>query len=240
VIAGVFAPASRPAAPSSDRRGSFLRDAAAWSAGKSWMWRALLLAYLAWAGFRHLCDPLYGSLFAGITLGIHELGHLLFAFAGRFVGISGGSVAQLAAPAAAAAILWSQRDYFGLTVASAWEAFSLWNLATYVGDARARELPLVSLSSEPIHDWNYLLGPVGLLAWDHALAGMLRGAAFLLWVAAILWGAWLCRTMASIARRAPARSPHYSPAIGDRRPGGRRAAPRERSRRGAGVDEKLA
>ena len=206
MIAGVVAPASRPAgAP--DRRPAILRDAAAWCEGRSWIWRAILLAYLAWAGFRHLRDPYYGSLFAGITLGVHELGHLLFAFAGRFVAIAGGSVAQLAAPAAAGALLWRQRDYFGLSVAGAWEAFSLWNLATYVGDARARELPLVSLSAEPVHDWNYLLGRLGLLAWDRALAGAIRAAAFLLWAAALAWGAWLCQTMARTGRPAARAAP---------------------------------
>ena len=209
MIGGILGPASRPPTARLDRRPPFVRDAEAWSAGKSWVWRAVLLAYLAWAGFRHLRDPLYGSLFSGITLGIHELGHLLFAFAGRFVGIAGGSVAQLAAPLIAGVLLWRQRDYFGISVAGAWEAFALWNLATYVGDARARELPLVSLSSDPIHDWNYLLGRLGMLSWDHVLAGLLRLAAFLLWAAALASGAWLCRTMAR-ERTRPRATPEVS------------------------------
>jgi hypothetical protein len=202
MIAGVVAPAGRPAGgiPGPSRWRGFLRDAAARAAGRSWIWRSAVLAYLAWAGFRHLRDPYYGSLFAGITLGVHELGHLLFAFAGRFAGVAGGSAAQILAPLAAGAVLWRQRDDFGLSVAAAWEAFSLWNLATYVGDARARELPLVGLTAEPIHDWNFLLSRLGLLSADRALAGVLRFGAFLLWAAALLWGAWLCRVMARKGR----------------------------------------
>ncbi|HEY7114194.1 MAG TPA: hypothetical protein VIA45_14790 [Thermoanaerobaculia bacterium] len=175
-------------------------DAQEWCAGRSWVWRAVLLAYLAWVGVRHLRDPLYSSLFGGITLGIHELGHLLLGFAGTFVGIAGGSLAQVAAPAAVAFLLGRQGDYFGVAVGGAWEAFSLWNLATYIGDARARELPLVGLSPDPVHDWNYLLGKLGILSWDHVLAALTRLLAFSLWGASVAFGAWLCLRMARAPR----------------------------------------
>jgi len=171
-------------------------DAEAWCAGRSWVWRAAVLAYLVWAGVRHLRDPLYGSLFGGITLGIHELGHLLLGFAGTFLGVAGGSLAQIAAPAVAAWLLARQGDYFGVAVGGAWEAFSLWNLATYVGDARARDLPLVGLSPDPVHDWNYLLGKLGILSWDRGLAALTRLLAFSVWAASIAFGAWLCLRMA--------------------------------------------
>ena len=209
MIGGVLARANRP--PSGPRRpaaaSAIVRDAEAWCGGRSWAWRAILLLYFAWAGWRQIRDPFAWSLFAGVNLGVHELGHVLFAFAGRFVGVAGGSLAQVAAPAAAGALLWRQRDFFGLSVAGAWEAFSIWNLATYVGDARSRELPLLGLTAEPIHDWNYLLSRLGLLAWDRGLAGVLRLAAFLLWAASLLWGAWLCRTMARRGRKPPLENP---------------------------------
>ncbi|MGH9366773.1 MAG: hypothetical protein ACRD3M_03755 [Thermoanaerobaculia bacterium] len=176
-------------------------DAQAWCAGRSWPWRAAILAYLVWAGARHLADPLYGSLFAGITLGVHELGHVLLSLAGRFLGIAGGSLAQVAAPAAAAWLLYRQRDYFGVAVGGAWEAFSLWNLATYIGDARARELPLVGFVADPVHDWNWLLEKLGVLTWDRTLASLTRLAAFSTWAASIVLGGWLCWTMARAGNR---------------------------------------
>jgi hypothetical protein len=171
-------------------------DAAAWCAGRSWVWRAGLLACLAWVGVRHLRDPFYSSLFGGITLGIHELGHLLFSPLGKFLGIAGGSLTQVAAPAVAAWLLHRQSDYFGVAVGGAWEAFSLWNLATYIGDARAMELPLVGLVPDPIHDWNWLLSKLGILTWDRSLAALTRLAAFSIWTAALAFGAWLCWNMA--------------------------------------------
>jgi hypothetical protein len=202
MIAGVIAPAPDPFRHSPDllaarfpRLAALRDDAAAWSAGRSWIWRSALLACLAWIGVRHLRDPFYSSLFGGITLGIHELGHLLFGWAVQFLAILGGSLAQVATPAAAAWLLYRQRDYFGVAVGAAWESFSLWNLATYVGDARARELPLVGLVPDPIHDWNWLLGKLGILTWDRSLAFLIRLGAFSIWIASLAVGAWLCWSM---------------------------------------------
>jgi hypothetical protein len=147
-------------------------------------------------GIRHLADPLYNSWFGGITLGIHELGHLIFGLLGQWPGVAGGSFAQVAAPIAAGAILYRQRDSFGMTVAGAWLAFSLWSLATYVGDARAQELPLLGLTPDPIHDWNWMLGRLGLLNWDKGLAFLTRVVAFFVWLGSIAVGGWLVWTMA--------------------------------------------
>ena len=80
-------------------------------------------------------------------------------------------------------------------IAASWLAFSLFNLATYVGDARAEELPLVGLSDDPLHDWNYLLSHLGLLDADTTLAGLIRLVAFLTWAVALAFGAWLLRQM---------------------------------------------
>jgi len=178
-------------------------DAVAWAAGRLWWPRALLLAYLAYAGYRHLTDPEFGSIFSGLTLAIHELGHVLFGFLGEWLGVAGGSITQLAAPLAVAVILLRQRDYFGVAVGGAWLSMSLSNLAVYVADARAEELPLVSLGGgDVVHDWNYLLGSVHLLAHDAAIAQAVRVAAFVALAASVWLGAWLCVVMAR--RRAAA------------------------------------
>lgn len=177
-------------------------DAAEWCRGRSWIWRAPLLLYLAYVGIRHLGDPSYGSLFAGITFGIHELGHLILSGAGRFLAIAGGSLAQIAAPAAAGLLLLRQRDYFGVTVAGAWLAFSLYNLATYIGDARLQDLPLLGFTEDPVHDWNALLSMLGILSWDSALAFLTRATAFVIWGASLAFGLWLCWRMAAEKRAA--------------------------------------
>ena len=170
-------------------------DARAWAAGRSWLWRAPLVLYFAWSGLRRLSDPLRGDFFSGMTLGVHELGHVLLAWGGPVLSIPAGSAAQIAAPVAAGWLLARQRDYFGIAVAGAWLASSLHGLAAYVGDARRQELPLVALTADPIHDWNWILGKLGILSWDGALAGMLRLASFGIWAASLAAGGWLCYAM---------------------------------------------
>jgi len=153
--------------------------------------------YLAYAGCRHLADPEYASIFSGITLAIHELGHVLFGPLGEWLGVAGGSITQVAAPIAVALLLYRQRDYFGVAVGGAWLAMSLSNMAVYVADARAEELPLVSLGGgDVIHDWNYLLGSVHLLSHDGEIAGLVRAAAFVSLASSVWLGAWLCAVMA--------------------------------------------
>ena len=178
-------------------------DALEWCAGRSWRWRAPLLLFLAWTGVRHLMDPEYWSIFMGLTLGLHELGHVLWSPFGEMLGIAGGSITQLLAPLVAAFLLWRQRDFFGVAVCGAWLSFSLANLATYIADAREGALPLVSLGDgeDVIHDWNWLLDAAGWLQHDASIARftrLLSGAALVL---SLALGAWLCRRMAE--RRAP-------------------------------------
>ncbi len=177
------------------RISAWKRQAREWCAGRSWLWRAPLVLFFAWSGLRRLRDPLSTDLFGGITLGVHELGHLVLGWAGRWPSVAGGSVAQVAAPVAAGWILARQRDWFGITVAAAWLASSLFGLAAYVGDARAQELPLVGFVPDPIHDWNWMLSRLGLLGWDRGLAALTRGLSFVIWAASVIAGTWLCREM---------------------------------------------
>lgn len=180
-------------------------DAVAWARGRMWWPRALVLAYVAYAGWRHYADGEYGSVFSGITLAIHELGHVLFGPFGEWLGIAGGSITQLAAPLAVALIMLRQRDYFGVAVGGAWLSMSLSNLAVYVADARAEALPLYSLGGgDPVHDWNYLLGSLHLLPQDTAIAGAVRLASLAALVVSVLLGVWLCRVMARSPKGASA------------------------------------
>lgn len=128
-------------------------SAKAWAQGRSPWWRLVLLVVLAWDGLRHFKDPEAGGLFAGITFGVHELGHLVFSFFGEFMGVAGGSLNQLLIPIGAGVLLLYYNDYFGLSAAGAWLSSSLLDLARYVGDARSFDLDLVGFGGDPQHDW---------------------------------------------------------------------------------------
>ncbi len=134
-------------------------------------------------------------MFSAITLAFHEMGHILFGFAGHFIGSLMGSGVQVLVPLVVIIIFLRQPDYFGVAVGGFWLSFSLFELATYVGDARAMNLPLVGFSDQPEHDWNYLLGTMHMLPMDHFLAFLIRVVATLMGAASLAFAVWLLRVM---------------------------------------------
>jgi hypothetical protein len=182
----------------------FLQDAREWATGRMWLPRAVLLLYLVYADIRFLRDPMSSTMFSGITLGIHELGHVIFGFAGHFIGSLMGSGTQVLVPVIVIVIFLRQPDYFGAAVGGFWLSFSLFELANYVGDARSMDLPLVGLSDDPEHDWHYLLSTLGLLRLDTTFAFLLRATATLMGIASLALAVWLLMIMVKSRRRAVA------------------------------------
>lgn len=176
--------------------GSVRDDARDWAEGRHALLRLPLLAYLMYAGVRHVIDPMYRSWFAGITLVFHEMGHIVFAPFGRTLMLLGGTIFQLAIPLIAGLYLWlRQRDYFGGAVGAAWLAFSAWEMATYVGDANKEQLALVGFSDNPEHDWSSPLTGWRLLNHCDTIASVVRVGALLTWGGAMALGLWLCWQM---------------------------------------------
>lgn len=175
-----------------------LAEARDWARGRMWIPRAILLLYLVYADFRLFHDPESSTMFSGITLAFHEMGHLLFGFMGHFIGSLMGSGTQVLIPILVMVLFYKQQnDFFGVAVGGFWLSFSLFELARYVGDARAMDLPLVGFSSDPEHDWNYLLGTMHMLPLDTTLAFLIRVVAFAVGVASLAFAVWLLNAMRS-------------------------------------------
>lgn len=197
------APTPNAARPDPESLG-FWGDSAAWATGKWWWARLPLSLYFGVVFSRHVfgTGP-YRSLFDGINLGIHELGHAVFRPFGEFMHMSGGTILQLAAPVAAGIVFLRQRDYFGISVALCWLATNFWGVAEYVGDARALKLDLVApgMGVMPageggiLHDWNHLLGPMGLLPYDQHFAFFFKTCAVASMLTGLVYGAWLMFVM---------------------------------------------
>jgi hypothetical protein len=113
-----------------------------------------------------------------------------------------GSGTQVLIPIIVMIVFYRQRDYFGVAVGGFWLAFSFFELANYVGDARAMELPLVGFTDDPEHDWHYLLSTLGLLSLDTTLAFLIRAVALVTGVASFGFAVWLLVIMARSPRRA--------------------------------------
>jgi hypothetical protein len=159
---------------------------------------AALAATVGWYAFvAHREVPIL-DLF---DLGIHEVGHLLLAFAPRAVMFIAGSVAQIMVPLGLA---WyfgmRRRDAAGGGFCLAWAGASMWDVSVYVADAPVQALPLIGGQ----HDWAYLLGPQGWNAMhmSDGIAGFLEfsGAA----LAAVGVVVALSGMIAELRSRAPA------------------------------------
>jgi hypothetical protein len=164
-----------------------------WCGGKRWWhWRLPFLLFFAYILVRHLASPDYQSIFKGLNLGIHELGHMVFGLLGEFIGVAGGTLLQCLVPIGSVFMFLRQRDFFAIAVCFGWLSTNLFDVATYAGDARAMELPLVSPGvGDVIHDWNYLLGHPGLLQADQAIAFLFRVGAVLSMAICLVAGGWL-------------------------------------------------
>src|SRR5205823_5309905 len=108
-----------------------LERARAWARGRNPWVRAPLLAFFVYIFLQHLHDPLYGSIFGGLNLGFHELGHYIFAPFGETLQVLGGSLFQCIVPIIAAVLFYRQPDYFGVSFAWCWLSTNLFSVAVY-------------------------------------------------------------------------------------------------------------
>jgi len=176
---------------------SFFHEASVWAEDKFAPLRLILWLVLLYVLLRHLGDPMYQSIFKPLNLGIHELGHLIFSPLGQFLAVAGGTIAQCLVPLISFFMFYRQRDFFAITVSFCWMGTNLFSVAVYMADARKMVLPLVTPfgGEEIIHDWNYLLGKLGLLHSDTVLGELVRLSAILNMVIGLIFGAWLILKM---------------------------------------------
>jgi hypothetical protein len=166
-----------------------------------WWYRAPVLLVLAWILKGYLDDATGSSIFSGINLGFHEVGHAAFSWSGhRILTAAGGTIFELAVPLAAGAYLAvKQRDAFGATVCLFWLGTALVGAGVYAADARAQALPLVSPFG-PVdvdsHDWTVVLMKYGKLSQDAQIGTALRRAGFFAMITSLATGAWVLRIMA--------------------------------------------
>ncbi len=164
--------------------------------------RTLLLVILTIWGLRlalsSVASNAVGESFLHlVNLPFHEFGHILFRPFGAFMTSLGGTLGQLLMPLICFSVLLiSTRDPFGAAVALWWFGENLLDIAPYINDARAGQLPLLGGNtghSSPygFHDWEYILNESGLLHLDHALARTSHLLGALIMLSALVWGALL-------------------------------------------------
>lgn len=123
------------------------------------------------------------------NLVVHEGGHALFGWFGSTLGIMGGTILQWAVPAMLAAYFFYHRQVSGFVFCTFFFFENFLYTATYMADARAEALPLVSLGDSDYieHDWNTMFGWWGLLLYDTRIAGFVRFLGWMGMIGILLW-----------------------------------------------------
>ncbi len=148
---------------------------AAWIAGC-----AAGAAFMIYAGLK---DGAF-LLLDYVNLPVHEAGHLIFGVFGPTLGVWGGTLLQIIFPTVFLVYFGRRGDAAGAYFSAFWLGESLLYSSAYIRDARAMALPLVGGGE---HDWNIILGRLGLLASDAVLADAVRLAGWLALALSFLW-----------------------------------------------------
>lgn len=131
-------------------------------------------------------------LMDGVFVPIHEGGHLLFRFFGEFLSVLGGTFLQLLVPVLLATYFLFHRQAQGVGFCLFFMFEQFLPISTYMADARAQELPLLTIGDAEyvIHDWNYIFGKLGVLDHDIQISGFVRFCGWLGMIAVVIWLLW--------------------------------------------------
>ena len=190
----------------------YLDSIVEWSGARE-DWRPVLSwAVLAWLVFYVLFLIYILSMHGGFlfidsaNLVVHEGGHLLFGWFGPTLGLWGGTILQWLVPLMLAAYFFRERQPAAF-VFCMFFFFENWlYTATYMADARAMALPLVTTGDSDYveHDRNTIFSSLGLLPYDTRIAAIVRLMGWCGMLASVTWLAARLRTpKASVERRAP-------------------------------------
>jgi len=154
---------------------------------------AWLVFYIAFLGYAYSAHG--GFLFIdSANLVVHEGGHNLFGWFGPTLCLWGGTLLQWLVPFLLAMYFFSERQTPGF-VFCLFFFFENWlYTATYMADARAMELPLVTTGDPDFveHDFHAIFSSLGVLDYDTKIALAVR---LLGWCGMIACVAWLALRM---------------------------------------------
>jgi hypothetical protein len=135
-------------------------------------WLLFYVVFLAYAFSKHGEFLFIDSA----NLVVHEGGHLLFGWLGPTLGLWGGTILQWLVPFMLAVYFLSRRQTAAF-VFCAFFFFENWlYTATYMADARAMDLPLVTVGDPDFveHDWHAIFSSLGVLQQDTRIAAAVR------------------------------------------------------------------
>jgi hypothetical protein len=148
-------------------------------------WLVFYVGFLAYAFSAH-----GGFLFIdSANLVVHEGGHNLFGWFGPMLCLWGGTLLQWLVPFLLAVYFFTQRQTTGF-VFCLFFFFENWlYTATYMADARAQVLPLVTTGDPDFveHDFYAIFSSLGVLNHDTQIAAVVRLLGWFGMIAVVVW-----------------------------------------------------
>ncbi len=148
-------------------------------------WLVFYVTFLAYAFFAH-----GGFLFIdSANLVVHEGGHNLFGWFGPTLGLWGGTLLQWLVPILLAAYFFKERQTAGFAFCLFFFFENWLYTATYMADARAQELPLVTTGDPDLveHDFHAIFSSLGVLNYDTKIAAVVRLLGWCGMIACVVW-----------------------------------------------------
>ncbi|MFZ0818318.1 MAG: hypothetical protein WAM78_22515 [Candidatus Sulfotelmatobacter sp.] len=148
-------------------------------------WLVFYLAFMAYAFSAH-----GGFLFIDrANLVVHEGGHNLFGWFGRTLCLWGGTLLQWLVPFLLAVYFFTERQISGFVFCTFFFFENWLYTATYMADARAMVLPLVTTGDPEFaeHDFHAIFSSLGVLDYDTKIAAVVRLVGWCGMIAVVIW-----------------------------------------------------
>jgi len=121
----------------------------------------------------------------GINLAFHEGGHAIFGVLRiPFVTVLGGTLMQLALPAAAFFHFYSRKPNFAGALMLLWFGQNFLGIGNYMQDAMVQQLPLIG---DGTHDWTYLFDALGITRFCVGIGGFTKFAGWVIMAISMVW-----------------------------------------------------
>jgi hypothetical protein len=117
----------------------------------------------------------------------HEAGHPFVGLFSQRLEPYGGTIGQLVFPVVLAVSFWRKGLALSFAGSLIWFFENWLNIARYMADARALELPLLGGGD---HDWNTIFSRWNVLAYDTQIAGAVRISAWTGMACVCAWVLW--------------------------------------------------
>lgn len=120
-----------------------------------------------------------------VNLIFHEAGHAICFFLPPLITASMGSVLQILIPLVCSIYFYQRGEVLSAYLLLFWFAQNIVNVSVYVRDAQLMQLELLGGDSS-IHDWNFILGELGLLHLNVVIAEVLVVTAYALLIVSVV------------------------------------------------------